>query len=129
MSKLLRPGQPAPKSGIYDMLGPARRSDGRTGRLDAGQTATADAEARPGLSNWQNRRIINHLTKNEARRGMPLRGLFIGIDQHASTLINELSCAKRDAVALDALFTELPEGLERTCHRSGRTGASFPAVL
>ena len=37
---------------------------------------------------------------------MPLRGLFIGIDQHASTLINELSCAKRDAVALDALFTD-----------------------
>lgn len=35
---------------------------------------------------------------------MTFRGLFIGIDRHASHEINWLSCAKRDATALHALF-------------------------
>jgi replicative superfamily II helicase len=34
------------------------------------------------------------------------RGLFIGIDRYASPHINELNCARRDAVALEALFTD-----------------------
>jgi len=37
---------------------------------------------------------------------MNFRGLFIGIDRYASRNINWLSCAKRDAVALHALFTD-----------------------
>jgi helicase len=34
------------------------------------------------------------------------RGLFVGIDRHASPYISELSCARRDAVALEALFAD-----------------------
>jgi helicase len=37
---------------------------------------------------------------------MPFQGLFIGIDRHASPAIGELSCACRDAIALEALFTD-----------------------
>jgi len=37
---------------------------------------------------------------------MAFRGLFIGIDRYASTQINWLSCAKRDAIAMHALFTD-----------------------
>lgn len=37
---------------------------------------------------------------------MGLRGLFIGIDHHASNHINQLAFAKRDAIALHALFTD-----------------------
>jgi len=37
---------------------------------------------------------------------MGFRGLFIGIDKYASADINELNCAKRDAVALEALFSD-----------------------
>lgn len=37
---------------------------------------------------------------------MTFRGLFVGIDRYASNRINELSCAKRDAVALHALFSD-----------------------
>lgn len=37
---------------------------------------------------------------------MAFRGLFIGIDRYASPEINELNCARRDAVALEALFTD-----------------------
>ncbi len=35
-----------------------------------------------------------------------LRGLFIGIDRHASARIKWLSCARRDATALHALFSD-----------------------
>lgn len=35
---------------------------------------------------------------------MAFHGLFVGIDRYASPGINWLSCAKRDAVALEALF-------------------------
>lgn len=37
---------------------------------------------------------------------MAFRGLFIGIDRYRSADINELSCARRDAIALDALFAD-----------------------
>lgn len=37
---------------------------------------------------------------------MAFHGLFVGINRHASPLINELSFSRRDAVALHALFTD-----------------------
>ena len=37
---------------------------------------------------------------------MGFRGLFIGIDRYTSPQINWLSCARRDAVALEALFAD-----------------------
>jgi helicase len=37
---------------------------------------------------------------------MAFHGLFIGVDRHLSPHINWLSCAKRDAVALEALFAD-----------------------
>lgn len=37
---------------------------------------------------------------------MALQGLFIGIDRYASSSINWLSCARRDAVALHSLFAD-----------------------
>lgn len=37
---------------------------------------------------------------------MAYRGLFIGIDRYASQAVNWLSCARRDAVALHALFAD-----------------------
>jgi hypothetical protein len=37
---------------------------------------------------------------------MVFRGLFVCIDRYASPDINWLSCARRDAVALHALFTD-----------------------
>src|SRR6266567_1634195 len=37
---------------------------------------------------------------------MAFKGLFIGIDRYASVDINWLSCARRDATALHALFAD-----------------------
>lgn len=37
---------------------------------------------------------------------MAFRGLFVGIDRYASPAINWLRCARRDAVALHALFSD-----------------------
>ena len=37
---------------------------------------------------------------------MAFRGLFIGIDRYKAPHINELGCARRDAMALEALFTD-----------------------
>jgi helicase len=37
---------------------------------------------------------------------MAFRGLFIGIDRYVSAGIDELNCARRDAVALEALFSD-----------------------
>ena len=37
---------------------------------------------------------------------MGFRGLFIGIDRYASPAVSELSCAGRDAIALEALFAD-----------------------
>lgn len=41
---------------------------------------------------------------------MVFRGLFIGINRYASVDIRELSCARRDAEALHALFTDVLGG-------------------
>src|SRR5882724_10039589 len=41
---------------------------------------------------------------------MAFRGLFIGIDRYQSFGINELSCARRDATALEALFAVILGG-------------------
>ena len=37
---------------------------------------------------------------------MAFRGLFIGIDRYQSPEISQLSCTRRDAVALEALFAD-----------------------
>lgn len=37
---------------------------------------------------------------------MAFRGLFVGIDRYQSSAVNWLTCAKRDAVALHALFSD-----------------------
>jgi helicase len=37
---------------------------------------------------------------------MPFRGLFVGVDRYHSPAINWLTCAKRDAVALHAIFAD-----------------------
>jgi hypothetical protein len=39
-----------------------------------------------------------------------LRALFIRIDRYVSTLVDELSCARRDAIALEALFADTLDG-------------------
>lgn len=44
---------------------------------------------------------------------MPFRGLFIGIDRHQSPAVSDLSCARRDATALDALFADTLGGSSR----------------
>ena len=41
---------------------------------------------------------------------MDFHGLFIGIDRYVSTEIAELTCARRDAVALEALFADTLSG-------------------
>ncbi|GBE93656.1 DEAD/DEAH box helicase [Nostoc cycadae] len=48
---------------------------------------------------------LNELPSTE-RQGMRFKGLFIGIDRHDSSKISWLSCAKRDATALHALFCD-----------------------
>ena len=44
---------------------------------------------------------------------MAFRGLFIGIDRYRSPAIGDLSCARRDAAALDALFADTLGGNSR----------------
>jgi helicase len=44
---------------------------------------------------------------------MTFKGLFVGIDRYASTRIQRLSCARRDAVALHALFSDTLGGRAR----------------
>lgn len=44
---------------------------------------------------------------------MAFRGLFIGIDRYRSPTIGDLSCARRDATALDALFADTLGGNSR----------------
>jgi replicative superfamily II helicase len=50
---------------------------------------------------------------------MAFKGLFIGVDRYASTEINWLSCASRDATALHALFSDTLGG-ETTLLRDGQ---------
>jgi replicative superfamily II helicase len=45
---------------------------------------------------------------------MHFHGLFIGIDRYASEEIAELTCARRDAVALEALFADTLSGSGKT---------------
>jgi hypothetical protein len=49
VSKTLKPGEPAPQSGIYNMIGPRGREDQRAGGVNAAQAAAADPEAGAGL--------------------------------------------------------------------------------
>jgi helicase len=44
---------------------------------------------------------------------MAFRGLFIGIDRYASPAVSELSCACRDAIALEALFSDTLGGITK----------------
>jgi helicase len=55
------------------------------------------------------------------------RGIFIGIDRHASTSINWLSCACRDAVAMHALFTDNLAGETVLLRDSDATRAGIEA--
>jgi helicase len=63
---------------------------------------------------------------------MAFRGLFIGIDKYASPDVNELSCATRDAVALEALFSDTLGGssvlLTDAAATCGRITAEFEAL-
>jgi helicase len=63
---------------------------------------------------------------------MAFRGLFIGIDRYQSSDINELSCARRDAVALEALFFDTLGGttvlLTDQDATRGRIAAEFEAL-
>ena len=49
---------------------------------------------------------------------MAFRGLFIGIDRYRSLAIGDLSCARRDATALDALFADTLGGKARSLLRT-----------
>jgi uncharacterized caspase-like protein len=60
------------------------------------------------------------------------RGLFIGIDRYSSPHINELGCARRDATALEALFTDTLGGasvlLVNEEATRARIGAEFESL-
>lgn len=63
---------------------------------------------------------------------MAFRGLFVGINRYRSPQINELSCAHRDAVALEALHADTLGGAtvpltdeDATCER---IAAEFAAL-
>jgi helicase len=56
---------------------------------------------------------------------MAFKGLFIGIDRYASAEINWLSCARRDATALHALFTDTFGGETRLLTDAGATVAAI----
>ncbi|WP_426434044.1 DEAD/DEAH box helicase [Bradyrhizobium genosp. P] len=56
---------------------------------------------------------------------MAFRGLFIGIDRYRSPAIGELSCARRDATALDALFADTLGGNSRLLTDADATRAAI----
>lgn len=56
---------------------------------------------------------------------MTFKGLFIGVDRYASTEINWLSFARRDAVALHALFTDTLGGETTFLTDEQATGAAI----
>ena len=60
---------------------------------------------------------------------MAFYGLFIGINRHSSTLINELSFAARDAAALHALFTDTLGGTSSLVVDHQATRAAILAEL
>lgn len=63
---------------------------------------------------------------------MTFHGLFIGIDRYASPLVSELSCARRDAVALEAIFNDTLGGTTQLLTDSeatrDRIAAEFTAL-
>jgi replicative superfamily II helicase len=58
---------------------------------------------------------------------MAFRGLFIGIDRYQSPAIGDLSCARRDAMALDALFADTLGGNSRLLTDADATRACIEA--
>src|SRR5688500_5224327 len=52
------------------------------------------------------RKAYNKANYHSINFSMKFDGLFIGIDRYASPDVNWLGCAKRDAVALHALFAD-----------------------
>lgn len=52
------------------------------------------------------RALAWYLGRSAHEASMNFHGLFVGIDRYASTDIAELTCARRDAVALEALFAD-----------------------
>lgn len=63
-------------------------------------------ESRRGKTLQDERVYLKTMGSSERRQLMRFHGLFIGIDKYFSPLINELSCAVRDARALYALFAD-----------------------
>ena len=60
---------------------------------------------------------------------MAFRGLFIGIDRYMSPDINELSCARRDAVALEALFSDTLREVAARCSDMVPVAARVAEIL
>jgi replicative superfamily II helicase len=60
---------------------------------------------------------------------MAFHGLFIGVDRHASPEINWLSCARRDAVALEALFADTLGGTTELLADQDATRAGLEAAF
>jgi replicative superfamily II helicase len=58
---------------------------------------------------------------------MAFRGLFIGIDRYRSPTIGDLSCARRDAMALDALFADTLGGTSRLLTDADATRSAIEA--
>jgi hypothetical protein len=60
---------------------------------------------------------------------MAFRGVFVGIDRYASPDINWLSCARRDAIALHALFSDSLGGGARLLVDSEATRSAIETTL
>jgi helicase len=60
---------------------------------------------------------------------MAFRGLFIGIDRYASSGIDELTCARQDAVALEALFADTLGGTTRVLADTDATRNGIEAAF
>ncbi|GEC15440.1 DEAD/DEAH box helicase [Nitrobacter winogradskyi] len=58
---------------------------------------------------------------------MSFRGLFVGIDRYESPTISDLSCARRDATTLDALFADTLGGASRLLTEDQATRANIEA--
>jgi helicase len=60
---------------------------------------------------------------------MAFRRLFIGIDRYASGGIDELTCARRDAVALEALFADTLGGTTQLLADGDATSKGIEAAF
>jgi ATP-dependent DNA helicase len=58
---------------------------------------------------------------------MSFRGLFVGVDRYESPAISDLSCARRDATTLDALFSDTLGGASRLLTEDRATRANIEA--